>query len=141
MVEHEPYITMSVFQYRIGNTDWSIGNIHNLELVKTPKYRKVITVPYDFDYAGLVNTTYAVPAEKLPIQSVLDRLYRGPGCTEEEARAAIDHFLSLENEIIAFCETFSPLNERAKQDAINYLSKFFEELKSPEKLIRTMENN
>ena len=141
MLESEPYLTMSVFQYMIGNTDWAVGNLHNLELIKLPQYRKVLSIPYDFDYAGLVNTSYAVPAEKLPIQSVTQRLYRGPECNETEARKVIGYFLSLETEIMNLCETFPLLDDRSRSDVIHYVSKFFEELKSPRSLIKSMETN
>ncbi|MGI9234126.1 MAG: hypothetical protein ACR2RD_10890, partial [Woeseiaceae bacterium] len=36
-----------------------------------------VVIPYDFDQSGLINTSYARPAESLPIKSVRQRLYRG----------------------------------------------------------------
>ena len=70
---------MALFQYMIGNTDWYIQNVHNIKLIKLNDFKKVkaIPVPYDFDYAGLVNATYAVPHENIPIHSVRERYFMG----------------------------------------------------------------
>jgi hypothetical protein len=34
-------------------------------------------VPYDYDFSGLVNTTYAEPDPLLETENVTDRVYRG----------------------------------------------------------------
>jgi hypothetical protein len=36
-----------------------------------------IVLPYDFDQAGIINTDYALPDERLGIKTVTSRLYRG----------------------------------------------------------------
>ncbi len=55
---------LSVFQYMIGNTDWSVRALHNVVLLKEDPTALPIVVPYDFDWCGLVNAPYAVPAEQ-----------------------------------------------------------------------------
>ncbi|MFC2096584.1 hypothetical protein ACFLQ3_02680 [Bacteroidota bacterium] len=37
----------------------------------------LIPVPYDFDFAGLVNADYANPAEVLDIENVTERYFLG----------------------------------------------------------------
>lgn len=74
-----------LFQYLIGNTDFSVkagpkgeGCCHNGRVIAEPgRQREWIIVPYDFDYAGIIDTDYAAPHEKLPIKRVTTRLYRG----------------------------------------------------------------
>lgn len=73
---------VSVFQYMIGNTDYAMlkgegeeACCHNMKLLD--KDEGYIPVPYDFDYAGLINTVYAAPAVDLGIKRVTQRLYRG----------------------------------------------------------------
>lgn len=65
----------SLFQYLIGNTDWSISALHNVELVE--KDTSIIPIAHDFDFSGVINTTYATPDPRLGIVSVRQRLYRG----------------------------------------------------------------
>ena len=68
---------MSVFQYMIGNTDWSIKALHNIKLITFDNSRRPIPIPYDFDQSGLVNASYTLPAEHLQIKSVRERVYNG----------------------------------------------------------------
>ncbi|MCU0624267.1 MAG: hypothetical protein MUF53_10480, partial [Gemmatimonadaceae bacterium] len=42
---------MGVFEYLIGNTDWSLGALHNVKLVMTPRDANVYPVAYDFDFS------------------------------------------------------------------------------------------
>ena len=74
---------LDVFQYFVGNTDWSAfagpaGEqcCHNV----VPFARAdgvLLPVPYDFDATGIVNSPYSLPDERLRIQTVRQRLYRG----------------------------------------------------------------
>jgi len=73
----EAFVTMAIFQYLIGNTDWSVQYLQNIKLLKTESSTQLITVPYDFDHSGIVNAPYAHPAEELLMRSVLERRYRG----------------------------------------------------------------
>jgi hypothetical protein len=67
----DPYhmAVVSIFQYFIGNTDFSIFGLHNIELVNQPS-GLVIPIAYDFDFAGAINSTYAVPDPSLKIDRV-----------------------------------------------------------------------
>lgn len=76
---------LTLFQFMIGNTDWSVrrgpateGCCHNGKVVSPPDaHNGWVVLPYDFDQSGLINTSYAMPSELLPIRSVRQRLYRG----------------------------------------------------------------
>ena len=84
---------MAIFNYMIGNTDWSVPNQHNCKILSpliSDKPGFGVIVPYDFDYAGLVNADYAVPYEKLPIKSVTERLYIGFCRPDEEFRGSTE---------------------------------------------------
>jgi len=75
--KQDAFLIMAVFQYLIGNTDWSIQYLQNIKLLKTDSFPQLITVPYDFDHSGIVNAPYAHPAEELLMRSVQERRYRG----------------------------------------------------------------
>ena len=71
----------SIFQFMIGNTDYSVAYQHNGKLLYINK--KIHPLPYDFDLCGLVDASYAVVNSTLGISSVRDRKYRG--FTREES--------------------------------------------------------
>jgi hypothetical protein len=47
-----------VFNYLMGNTDWSIYLRKNIRLVSLPNGQAPIPIPYDFDWAAIVGATY-----------------------------------------------------------------------------------
>jgi hypothetical protein len=67
-----------MFNYMIGNTDWSPVYFHNVELIRTQE-AQYLTVPYDFDFSGAVNARYATvdPSLQDRIRRVTQRLFRG----------------------------------------------------------------
>ena len=71
------FLKMAVFQYMIGNTDWSVPYLQNIKLLYKDSSKAPYTVPYDFDHAGIVDAPYALPAEELEMSSVRERRYRG----------------------------------------------------------------
>ncbi len=77
---------MMLFEYMIGNTDFSIWALHNVRIVQKPDAHAAIAVPYDFDLSGLVHAPYATPDRRLGLRSVVDRLYRGPCRTHRRVR-------------------------------------------------------
>jgi len=71
------FLRMAVFQYLIGNTDWSIQYRQNIKLINVYKSSLPVAVPYDFDHAGMVDAPYAKPAPELQLLAVTERRYRG----------------------------------------------------------------
>ncbi len=59
-MERDQAILVDVFQYLIGNTDWSGVEMHNMELFQTPA-GVYATIPYDFDFSGIIDARYAEP--------------------------------------------------------------------------------
>lgn len=138
MVERGPLQCLALFQYMIGNTDWAVSNLHNLEIINVPEFQKVIPVPYDFDYAGIVNTSYAVPHSSLPISDVQQRLYRGPKCSEEEAAQWIDHFRERKETILRTCHEALVLDEKDLKQVEKFIGDFFEELENRESVMKVL---
>ena len=134
-VEQQQLLFMSLFQYMIGNTDYSIALLHNvimLDDVRGVRY----TVPFDFDYAGLVGAHYAVPAKALNLPSVRDRMYRGPCKSEAEIDEALKPFREKQAELLALPATLTQygLADGQRRDAEKYLNEFFELISRPDKV-------
>lgn len=118
---------VSVFQYMIANTDWAVPVDHNIRLINSKKDSTTapFAVAYDFDYAGLVNTDYAVAEPKLEIESVTQRLYRGFPRTELELQQVFESFNQQKTAIYSLINNFEPLSARNKKDMTGYLDDFY----------------
>ncbi len=129
-------ILMSLFQYMIANTDYSIRALHNVVIIVDSK-GVMYPVPYDFDYSGLVDTHYAVPAKSMALVSVRDRLYRGPCKTEAELGPALEQLRAKKGEILALPAAMPGLEEGHRKNAEKYLKEFFDLISRPDKVKRT----
>ncbi|MCK4880105.1 MAG: hypothetical protein KAS82_05565 [Bacteroidales bacterium] len=119
---------LALFQYMIGNPDYSVPRRHNLKILGLPGFgaTSYIPVPYDFDYSGLVDAYYAVPSEKLGIISVRERYFLGP-CREDRAYiAAIEKINLYREEILQLVTDFEYLDQKYKKGVIAYLEQYFE---------------
>lgn len=118
--------TVSVFQYLIGNTDWSVPFQHNIKMY-IKKGKPAFPVPYDFDHAGIVNAHYAIPAEQLTeITSVRHRLYRGFAYSPEIFQIVFDKFKTIKPEIYALYKGNPELESNYIKSTLKYLDEFYE---------------
>lgn len=122
----EGFQTLAVFQYLIGNTDWSVQYRQNIKLINEGGSQLPFAVAYDFDHAGIVNAPYALPAEGLKLNSVRDRRYRGY-CVENlnDFIPTINHFKALKQEIYALYEGMPILDENYLNQTRLYLDDFY----------------
>lgn len=130
-----------LFQYLIGNTDFAVkrgpageGCCHNGRVFARPgEQRDWIIVPFDFDQAGLINTNYALPDERLPIRRVTSRLYRG-FCWQNEA---LPESIGLFNEKRAELEAalISPdVSKGRTRRAQKFIDRFYDTVNNPQEL-------
>jgi hypothetical protein len=119
---------MAIFNYMIGNTDWSVPNQHNCKILMMSNSARPdlgMIVPYDFDYSGMVNASYAVPTEGLEIESVRERIYLGMCRNEAEYVKAIQEFSDKKEDFYKVVQEFPYLSERSKKEIIRYLDDFY----------------
>jgi len=118
---------VSIFEYMIGNTDYGFTVNHNTILIqsKADSTSKPFIVPYDFDYSGLVNADYAVPAEGIEIDNVRQRYYMGFLITPNELNNVIAIFNNQKDKIYSLINNFQLLTEKNRKDIIYYLDDFY----------------
>jgi hypothetical protein len=113
----------AVFQFMIGNTDWSISNKHNIELLKATQ---PIAIPYDFDLSGLIDASYATPTPELGIKTVRERLYRGYCQSDAELNLVFEKFKTHKDNIFAIWNDLPQHQTERKQKGQKYLENFYQ---------------
>lgn len=116
---------MTVFQYMIGNEDWDLAMIRNLKMFKKAN-GEVIPVPYDFDFAGIVNADYAVPNVSYGMTSIVDRAYFGTSQVDENLSGTIRYLRLKKKDLISIVKNFKILNFHDRATITNYLESFYE---------------
>jgi len=130
----DPYDTvlMNVFQYMIGNTDWSAVFPHNIMLLEDIETAVISPVPFDFNNSGVVDGEYAVPGDNLRIRSVRQRLYRGFCRPDEQYRPVFERFIEMQPAIYILLENQEGLSKGERRRTIRYYDLFYDALDSPE---------
>ncbi|HER10214.1 MAG TPA: hypothetical protein ENO20_15015 [Bacteroides sp.] len=126
-VNREVMDLLAMFNYMIGNCDYSVTGRQNLKIIALdgPGPSGFIPVPYDFDYTGLVNTHYAVPGEALGIKTVRERYYLGLCGSRERHLSVIRELESYREKISRLILDFEYLDDMEKMDMVAFIQSYF----------------
>ena len=100
---------LSLFNFMIGNYDWSVPGQHNVSVIKSLSYEPTglgIVIPHDFDWTGLVNATYAIPTEEIGTENVRERKFFGVCRSKEVYKQELDMFLGKKAEFYRVINDF-----------------------------------
>jgi hypothetical protein len=135
-----------LFQFMIANNDYSVIKpsgaddcCHNVELIGIEDENDdvadgdVIPVPYDFDFSGLVNSTYAAPPSQIPIRDVRNRYFYGLCQPQPVLEEAIAYMQSKREEIFELIRTVPELDDKLREKNIEYIEEFYEIIDDPQK--------
>ena len=137
LVDADHLALIGVFQYFIGNTDWSAFRpepdkdecCHNTKPIGKPG-GPVYSVPYDFDMSGLINTRYAYQLykanlEMMGLHSIRERLYRGLCRSHPDLPTVFDLFKEKREEIYDLYRRQNDLEEKVLKKTLKYFDAFY----------------
>ena len=123
---------IALFEYMVGNQDWSAragppgeGCCHNSRLIAPGPGGKLVPVPYDFDFSGLVDAPYAVTPDG--DGSVRERRYQGYCVHNAHAVAVAAEFRAKRGALLAALGQVG-LDEATRRRATIYLDSFYADI-------------
>ena len=133
-----------LFEFMVGNTEYSLVNpepgkscCHNSDVLSATSGPPYIALPFDFDFAGLVNAPYAEPNPRYQLPSVRNRLYRAPCSNNASLPETIELFerkrASLFRVIDELAETSSTARHALRWPR-NYIEEFFDIIADPDRV-------
>ncbi len=127
--EGEDLLRVAVFQYMIGNTDWSGHLAKNMKVIGPAEGNtELIPVPYDFDFSALVSPSYALPRKQLGQSRLEDRIYLGSPEEAEDCERVFALFLEKREAIEQIIENTEGLSDATRKDMLKYIKSFYREL-------------
>ena len=124
-----------LFEYMIGNTEYSLVNpepdkscCHNADVLSATGGPPYLPLPFDFDFAGMINAPYAQPNPRYPIDNVRERFYKGLCRNNELLPATAQRFLEEHGDFITIVDRLEPLSRRSRISVRNYLNKFLDRI-------------
>ena len=118
----------AMFQYFIGNADYSLPVQRNVKLVQRVSDGKLIPVGYDFDFSGIVDAPYALPAGNLGQLANRQRIFLGRTASDADMDRTVQHFFARKNRILNRISRFNLLSKPAREDMREYLLTFYDQL-------------
>lgn len=115
---------VALFNYMIGNSDWSMQEMRNVKVFI--KDGKRILVPYDFDFAGLVDAPYVKLRPEHQLASSKDRVFLGFREDANDLKSARRYFNHKKPIILKTINDCNLLSRRGKREMIDYINSFYE---------------
>jgi hypothetical protein len=125
-INKDNYIKLSFFQYLIGNKDWWVSSRKNIVIMHTADSSTgLYTIPYDFDFSGIVDADYSKPFG-VPDYSIADRRrYKGICFTDEEFRKVSEFYRELRPSLEAIINNQDLITRLEKKAKLRYLKEFY----------------
>jgi hypothetical protein len=119
----------AAFNYFIGNADWEVAGMRNVKLMRGTPGGKIILIPYDFDFSGVVNAPYSKPASMSGLKTIKQRFLMADGIKPEHLRRA---YMSIQKEAPALRKIVQSkyLKNSSQRDILDYLQSFYDNLSS-----------
>jgi hypothetical protein len=134
----------SIFQYFIGNTDFSpIAGApgddccHNYILFQN-KGAQITPIPYDFDQSGFVDAPYANPNPAFGLRTVKQRHYRGRCVNNAYVDASIQKFKDEKDAIYSLVADQQEFSDRTRKDLVKFVDKFYKLVEDPSSVQKTL---
>jgi hypothetical protein len=137
---------VSVYQYLIGNTDFSPIKgardepcCHNHVLIGNEE-GTLLSVPYDFDMSGLVSAPHASPNPRFRLRNVRERLYRGRCANNEHLDKSLDLYRDSKQAIYDLIDSVPGLSKTSSGRAKKFIEDFYDIAESPKRTDRELRN-
>jgi len=132
----------SVFQYFVGNTDFSPKATapdeeccHNQALF-TSEDGPYYTIPYDFDQTGIVDAKHAAPNPRFGISNVRVRVYRGRCENNDHLEVTFQKFRDHRDDFEALINNQFELNSGTQDNLLEYVESFYDTIDNPKRVER-----
>ena len=120
---------LAIFNFMIGNYDWGIPGEHNVKIFRPGTFsanNKPIAIPYDFDWTGIVNPSYGIPADNVGITNIRQRIFAGICRSREVYTRDLEEFSRKKEELYRVINEFPYLSQSSKKDMIAYIEGFYD---------------
>jgi len=126
----------SLFQYLIGNVDFSplAGSggecCHNYAMFGN-RGDSLVAIPYDFDFAGIVNAPNAIADPERGVERVGQRVYRGFCANNGRVAHSISRFQAARETLYALVDGLDELEPAVRRNIAEYMDEFYDVIGAP----------
>ena len=118
----------------IGNTDWRLYTQKNVKLIKHADSELYTIVPYDFDFAKIVEPPYIRYDSNIPNLDEYNRAAKDVFSSKESFDACLKKFLNLRETGFSNYKQCTRLSNPHKREMTQFLKTFFKKAKNKQSL-------
>lgn len=137
----ENMVMLSLFQLMIGNADWDVGRLHNIDVMSVSEHSIPVVVPFDFDWSGIINHSYYTLSPKIEPDAKYKRLYKGMRWSPEDLAQAFTNFKELKPSFLEVINNCDYLKANNRNKLIEYIEEFYELISSRKDVKEVIEKN
>ncbi|MDQ2179213.1 hypothetical protein [Marinifilum sp. D714] len=137
----ENMVMLSLFQLMIGNADWDVGRLHNIDVLSVSEHSIPVVVPFDFDWSGIINHSYYTLSPKIEPDAKYKRLYKGMRWNSEELAQAFENFKELKPSFLEVISSCTYLKDENRNKLIGYIEEFYRLINSKRDVREVIEKN
>lgn len=137
-LEQEQESLIHVFEYMIGNTEYSVMRpepkkncCHNIDLMAPKGVSLYTPLAYDFDFSGFVNAPYAEPNPRYRLPTVRVRLFKGRCEYNEQLQSTIRYFHEKKDRLYQIIDEQDLLTSISASHVRKYIDTFYERIAEP----------
>jgi hypothetical protein len=137
---------VSLFQYLIGNTDFSPIRAeegepccHNYVLMGDEP-GKMLSIPYDFDLSGIVSVPYAKPNPRFRLRNVRQRLYRGRCMYNDYLPVSVHVFQEKRQAIYGLVDSVPGYSSESARKTVDYIDDFYKIIDSEKQIEKQLKS-
>lgn len=136
-LDRENFMKMSVFEYLIGNKDWFITSNRNILILRSEESLfPLYAVPFDFDFAGLIDASYTKPRNVPEKYLSKRRIYKGLCYTEDEFNRVFEFYRNLRPVFETIINSQEFISRATRRENISYLESFYTTIEDRESVKR-----
>lgn len=123
-------LILTLFQSMIGNSDWDVSRLHNIDLMSVNEHSLPVAIPYDFDWSAIIAHDYFVPDPQIDLESKYKRRYKSYRWSDEEFETAFASFHEHRDELMSLITDFTYLEKDNRLKLLVYISEFYDLISS-----------
>jgi len=126
-LERENFMKMSVFEYLIGNKDWFVSSRRNVAIFRSKESTgELYAVPYDFDFAALINASYTKPRNVPEKYLSTRRVFKGLCYSGDEFERTFEFYRKLRPVFESIINGQELVSKITRRENIRYLDGFYD---------------
>lgn len=138
-VDREKLARVYLFNYMISNYDFEVAVRQNLKIVKKGNDLPYV-VPYDFDWAGIVNAKYTLQGNERKHPYFLRRKFKQFCMETEEWEELIESFNDKKDSILELYETSPYLSKESIKESVKLYKNFYRHINRKNTISKVLQN-